>query len=75
MMGDNMRSAAFPPHIPRDVPVPLFDLAAKGSSRRLRPDAPTALRELESEGAEGRAVNRDRGPLMGRCAIARAPVL
>lgn len=75
MMGGNMRSAAFPPRIPQDVPVPLLDLAAEDSSRRLRPDAPTALHGLESEGAEGRAVNRDRGPLSGRYAIARAPVL
>lgn len=75
MMAGNMRSAAFPPHIPQDVPVPLPDLAAEDSPRRLCPDAPTALRELGSEGAEGRAVNRGRGPLAGRYAIARAPVL
>lgn len=75
MMADNMRLAAFPPHIPRDVPVPLFDLAAKDSSKRLYPDAPTALHELESEGVEGRAINRDCGPLARRYAIARVPVL
>lgn len=75
MTAGNMRSAAFLPHIPQDAPVPLLDLAAKDSSKRLRPDAPTALHELESEGAEGRAANRDREPLARRCAIARAPVL
>lgn len=57
MIADNMRLAAFPPHIPQDVPVPLFDLAAEDSSRRLYPDAPTALHELESEGVEGCAIN------------------
>lgn len=75
MMADNMRSAAFPPHIPQDAPVPLLDLAAGDSSKRLCPDAPAALRELESEGVEGRAANRDREPLARRYAIARAPVL
>ena len=75
MIADNMRSAAFLPHIPQDAPVPLFDLAAKDSSKRLYPDAPTALHELESEGAEGRVINWDCKPLARRYVIARAPVL
>ena len=75
MIADNMRLAAFPSHIPQDVPVPLFDLAAKDSSKRLYPDAPTALHELESEGAEGRVINWDCEPLARRYAIARVTVL
>lgn len=75
MITDNMRLAVFLPHIPQDVPVLLFDLAAKDSSKRLYPDAPTALHELESEGVEGCAVNWDCKPLAGRYVIARVPVL
>lgn len=75
MIADNMRLAAFPPHIPQDAPVLLFDLAAKDSSKRLYPDAPTALHELESEGVEGRVINWDCKPLARRYVIARVPVL
>lgn len=75
MITNNMRLAAFLPHIPQDVPVLLFDLAAKGSSKRLYPDAPTALHELESEGVEGCVINWDYKPLVRRYVIAWAPVL
>lgn len=53
MITNNMRLSAMLQQLREGVPVLLFDLAAKDESKRLFPDAQTALNTLEAEGIEG----------------------
>lgn len=75
MITNNMRLDAFLQHIPQDVPVLLFDLAAKDASKRLYPDAPTARCELETQGEEGSVISWEYKPLIRRYVIVWVPVL
>lgn len=75
MITGNMRLSAFLRHIHQDVPVLLFDLTDKDTSKRLYPDAPTARYELESEGVKGYVINWEYKVLMLRYEIAWVPVL
>lgn len=57
------------------VPVLLFDLAAKDESKRLFPDAQTALNTLEAEGIEGSVITWKFMPLILRYEIVWVPVV
>ena len=75
MTTNNMRLTALLRHIPQDVPVLLFNLTDKDSSKCLYPDAPTARYDLEIEGGEGSVIYWGYKPFMRGYVIVWVPML